>query len=574
MIEQRHFDRPQLHKRHISGQQAGLRNSFGTPQIKRQTSQKVLASPVPFATPQNSNSSGRKPIQSLFTPPLSAEPFQRAVPQTMDHQQRRMSPQGQRPMMGPPETPSRGMIPQSPGLFSNIQFSPDLFTHQQIMEAQSAPIYPQQRLFWDPSTATPLQSTPQHFATPSAFPDDFNNSFNSNTTIVPQTFVTTPQGIPYDLPSSQAMDTSFIGDSVFPAPFQTSPRLAPPPIENPTQFLSSPARRFGGESRPEVSISRPLPELPAYHHQLEDSRREKEIMARQNRRRSRATRRDDDLIMNSVRRALSPRKSSRPGLTRSNTFAGLHSARKSSLSFDNISFCSSTSSRSTRNGRSSPIRHSSRRASNELITRPRASVSLAIDDNGTARTIMNSLPESDEEMIDDLSTDRSFSEDDNDNDILYSFDNRSQFDSLSRGDAREDIRSSNIHLSMDSNTTARISRTQSGSYDQSTIRRIRGSTLTSVDTNSTQAQQALKAMMQDRSNSSTVSSHASSSSMQFHSSPPMPHARLAGYSASPTTITDPDLATPSTDSGSHTSGDATRCVCNSSSSDGNIMLQW
>ncbi|KAK5945739.1 hypothetical protein PMZ80_002947 [Knufia obscura] len=501
-------------------------------------------------------------------------------------QQRRMSSQSQRPVMGPPETPSRGMIPQSPNIFTNIQFSPDMFS-QQVMDPQSAPIYPQQRLFWDPPTATPLQSTPQQFHTPTAFPDDFSASFNSNSTIMPHDFGGTPQDMPYDLPTvSQSMSTSFMDGSVFPAPFQTSPRLAPPPPDNPTQFLSSPARRFGGEPKMDsLNARRTVPELPAYHHQLQESKREKEMLLARERRKSRTLKRsqDEDIVMKSVRRALSPRKSSRPGLNRSATFAGVQKV----TAIDTISLDSGASSRSTRAGRSSPLRQirdfTRRSSGSTTLSKSRSHVSLAIDDNGVARTIMNALPETDDqEMDDDNMTDQMTSEDENDHDMLYSFsgDPHSSNDSfMSRGDARDALRSS-AHLSMGSDRIARVSMGGGPPVDPrldiqdgtSTIRRARGETLMSTNTDATNggnAQQALRLMMQDRSRS--ASSHASSSSMQFHSSPPMPHSHLPGFNNSPTTITDPDLDTPSTDAGSTSSG--TRCVCNKTPPDATIMIQ-
>jgi len=499
--------------------------------------------------------------------------------------QRRMSSHGQRPLMGPPETPSRGMIPQSPNLFTSIQFSPDLFS-QQMMDPQPAPVYPQQRLFWDPATATPLQGTPQQFHTPTAFPDDFNASFNSNSTMVPHNFGGTPQDMPYDLPAaSQSMTTSFMDGSVFPAPFQTSPRLAPPAPDNPTQFLSSPARRFGGEPKMDsLNLRRTVPELPAYHHQIQETKREKEMMARERRiSRTRKRSQDEDLVMKSVRRALSPKKTARPAMTRSATFAGIQKP----MNLDTISLDSGASSRSTRAGRSSPIRqirdYTRRSSASASLTRSRSSVSLAIDENGVARTIMNSLPETDDDdMDDDNMTDQMTSEDENDQHMLYSFsgDPHSSNDSfMSRGDARDALRSS-TYLSLSSNKVARVTRGEGlpldprlGQDPMSTIRRVRGETLTSTSTDATNggnAQQALRMMIGDRSRS--ASSHASTSSMQFHSSPPMPHSHLPGFNNSPTTITDPDLDTPSTDAGS-TSSD-TRCVCKKTPSDGNIMIQW
>lgn len=586
----------------------GLYAALDTPDQRKKTPKntpankllgRTVSSPATYHTPYSATSPfGQRASGNPFTPPLANDQFQVPntsipTPQSVAMTQRRMSGHSQRPVMGPPETPSRGMIPQSPGLFPNIQFSPDLFT-QQIMEAQNAPVYPQQRLFWDPSTATPLQNTPQNFHTPSAFPDDFGNSFNSNSTIVPPNFNATSHSMSYDLPNvSESMDTNFIDGSVFPAPFQASPRPFPPQPEDPTHFLSSPARRFGGEPQhSQLNQRRPIPDLPAYHHQIQESKREKELLAR-GRRKSRTSKRSgDDLVMKSVRRALSPGKSIRPSLARSATYSGLQlSARRSFSHLDNVSVDSSMSSRSIRQGRSSPlkqVRDNTRRASASARLKRVPSVSLAIDEHGVARTIMNSLPEDGvpmEEDDDDL-TDRISSDDEFDGSIMYSFsgDTSSPPDSLpnlSRGDARDELRS-HAYLSMGVDRVAKVAKiTQPldprlGNFDPaSTIRRSRTETFTSTNHDANgpvSAQQALRQLMQDRSQS--TSSHASTSSMQFHSSPPMQAGQLPGFNGSPTTVTDPDLATPSTDADSLGSAGATRCVCNSISPDGNIMIQW
>ncbi|KAK5091370.1 hypothetical protein LTR05_001553 [Lithohypha guttulata] len=504
--------------------------------------------------------------------------------------QRRTPSQGHRPLMGPPETPSRGMIPQSPGLFPNIQFSPDLFS-QQMMDSQSAPVYPQQRLFWDPATATPLQGTPQHFHTPIAYPDDFNTSFNSSSTIVPLNYAPTQQETTYDLPTtSEPMHSSFLDVPNFStqAAFHTSPRPPLPAAENPTQFLSSPARRFGGDTQLETSTRwQQTRDLPAYHHQLQESKREQEMLARQ-RRKSRTQKRpaEEDLVMKSVRRALSPSKVSRPAVTRSNTLAGHPPAlRRSSSTIDNISITSSISSRSNRAGRSSPLRQVNdnvRRVSTPAVLRPSSSMSLEIDRNGVARTILAELPErTSEDMEEGYSTEELSSEDEMDHQMLYSFDGNSQLDndSISRGDARDELRSS-VYLSMGTDKSAQIIRDPiidprlGLNSSMSTIKRARGETLTSSNNdnaNPTNAQQALRNLMQDRSRS--ASSHASTSSMQFHSSPPLQQGHLPRYNASPTTANDAELATPSTDVDSIGSSGQTRCVCNSASAEGNLMLQ-
>lgn len=520
-----------------------------------------------------------------------------------------MSPLGQRQIMGPPETPSRGMIPQSPGLFSNLQFSPDIYAlqqqqqqqhpfeqqqqsqhnhHQQQQQQSQMLQYPQQRLFWDPSTATPLQGTPQHFHTPAPFPNDFDTSFNSQATIMPQHFVVNHEEMPYDLPdSTQSLHASFMDNSVFPAPFQTSPRMAPLPQENPTHFLSSPARRFGGNQDDGMGSLRNKPGLPAYHHQIQESKREKELT--RDRKRSRSTKQltEDDLVSKSVKRALSPSKAGRPSATRSFTSSGIPTQfQRSNSLLDSTSRDSGSISGSRRGGGSSPIRKDhSRKSSASRTLRHRASMNLAIDQHGVARTVMNTLPENDDTDMDDASTDVLSSDDEPEQDMLYSFSGDPYNDSRMLGDARDELRS-NAHLG-----SIRMNRSSSGlgsnqSYDMSTIRRRRTDTLNSTTSFSrdatlthNNAQQALRAMMQERSHStSSHDNQSSNSSMQFHSSPPLQPGHLAtGYANhSPGTLTDPDLLTPGTDVDSVSIGSTstTRCVCKSSSPDGNIMVQW
>lgn len=71
--------------------------------------------------------------------------------------------------------------------------------------------------------------------------------------------------------------------------------------------------------------------------------------------------------------------------------------------------------------------------------------------------------------------------------------------------------------------------------------------------------------------------HSSSSHHQPTLTTPtnlQPHNVLdPAYNFSPTTITDPDLTSPSTDRGSSVS-DSTRCVCLTSESGGHLMIQW
>ena len=88
-------------------------------------------------------------------------------------------------------------------------------------------------------------------------------------------------------------------------------------------------------------------------------------------------------------------------------------------------------------------------------------------------------------------------------------------------------------------------------------------------TNDGNAKEALRAILHDRAPNNAARRSASlSQSQQFHSSPPV---QQQGFNASPTTITDPDINTPSTD---RESNGSTRCICSSSSPDGQFMIQW
>lgn len=478
--------------------------------------------------------------------------------------------------MGPPETPSR-VMQASPNMFPTLQFSPDLFSMQSMGPA-TAPIYPQQRLFWEQPGQNQSNSPADQFNMP--YQESFDASFHSSSTIVPNYSPVASQDSNFDLPQQPSPAGPFLDATAFPMPFQTSPRPPPPTVENPTQFLSSPARRFGGSDVPlNTSYKRPARDVPAYHHQIEESRRERESEKR--RTKNAAKRADAELIMSSVRRALSPSKTFRPSLKRSQTHSGVANLqlhrRSSRVSLnDSASASSAASAESGRNGRSSPLK-SIRQMSGSSISKSRPSqkarraVSLAIDENGVAKTVLQELPESDTEMDMDE-------------------DSQSVISSADEGDFNA-IRSQNTSFRFDDDDTSlqvpRHTTKVSGRHSD-TGRSTSGSRTISLGSNDRRtvmpagrgdAQKALKAIMEDRSRSVSAaggysSSRQSDSSVQFHSSPPMQQNQFGELSGSPTTITDPDLATPSTDQDSYGGLNATRCICNSISLDGSPMIQW
>ncbi|KAI1609169.1 hypothetical protein EDD37DRAFT_141847 [Exophiala viscosa] len=506
----------------------------------------------------------------------------------------------QRPIMGPPETPSR-FLQQSPSLFPSLQLSPDMYAHQ-FSGPATASIYPNQRLFWDPSNISfDDSSLPQQYQDPFQFsPAALSSSFASSTTVVPsfppQQPFPVPEEQPYDLPMLQrSPHYSHFQGPAFPAPFQTSPRVPPPQVENPSMFLSSPARRFGAaDQMSNRFLQNPVPDRPAYAHQIEESRREQE--------KKRARRSDvkqpsiTRSVMEALKRPVSPiKKESRPGLKRSSTHTGVRSDRTLTLQTSNMVMGRNSpvlqeGSWQHRPGRSSPLKQVADPISRTLTSSrngTRGSVSLAIDENGVAKMIVSG--DSQEMDVDALSGGEPDSFDDTDFQMLHSQANsfafsdsgdisRPDYGQIDRPYGHSKTSSYSTMVSDSANQSSwhsSASNTRSSDGHQSRRKRPLGTgvemDILMEDKPSGNAQHALRAIIQDRSRSTSAQGYHSVQPL-LHSSPPLQQTQYAMYNASPTTITDPDLATPSTDRESVASNMSTRCVCNSSMLDGSVPM--
>ena len=502
--------------------------------------------------------------------------------------------------MGPPLTPGHRVI-ASPTMFPSLQFNtPDIYSNSPFQQPQTAPSYPQQRLFWDGHANMNTSNGLQPYQDPFAMTQgQFDQPFGSSSTIIPS-FGGSPsfsQSQSYDLPAmSQPMSASYIDGAAFPAPFSTSPRTMPPQNDNPSMFLSSPARRFGNaESSQPQTVQSLARDKPAYHHQIEESRREREAKrARKTDVRHPSVTRS---VMEALRRPVSPVKDSRPGLKRSLTHSGVgakqaHLRQQSHVSFLDTASNGSGSTARSRNGRSSPLKNltdSINRQNNSSRNSNRTSLSLTIDENGVAKTVIKeNMNESDMDMDDSSSDSGTSSRDDGDFEM-----HRSQQNSFAFPEEEEYTQPTHIapsrlqghsksssYSTMTSSSSAWQSSKNSSTYSRGAPL-ARGhpprkpaalnGTVEVVPTGD--AQQALKAILQDRPRStSTVSSRQS---VQFNSSPPIHQNNFSTFNASPTTITDPDLGTPSTDRESYISNGSTRCVCSSNTPESaSLMIQW
>ena len=502
---------------------------------------------------------GGKPLGlGIQTPPFTGNPVrtlhQVAPGQISMADQRRMSNNG-RTVMGPPETPSR-ITQASPQLFMNATplFSPDLFPPHLMSGPQTAPAYPQQRLFWDSSTPHgEVYSTPQPYQDPFALPQDqLTSPFAPSSGTLPALPPSNGQQQPIVPSQGRSSSTGSARpsslDAHFPVPFTTSPRVAPSTAEDPSLFLSSPARRFGG-SENNTSFSRSAPEKPAYHHQIEESKREKEF----ERARKAKARRSSGILVSSIepKRSVSPANSNgRPGLRRSLTHTGAgdrrHSYHQSQVSFaSTVSVHSTRSGALSRNGRSSPLKLSHDYSTYQAPSRKRTSLTFTIDEEGRAKTVVTKLPDDDLMDLDEESTE---SDSDSTDQPVHSF----AFEEQDESPAVSRLRKEWNH-------------SKNSSYSS---RQPSHASFNSNRTNDGNAKEALRAILHDRAPTNAARRSTSlSQSQQFHSSPPV---QQQGYNASPTTITDPDLSTPSTDRDSNS---GTRCICNSSSPAGR-MIQW
>ncbi|RAL17000.1 PHD finger domain protein [Aspergillus homomorphus CBS 101889] len=524
------------------------------------------------------------------------------------------------------ETPSR-IMGASPRLF-NFTSSPDPF-QLGPMHPSASPLFPQQRLFWDqdlgnheigmglstsgvdlfaPQTSGPFQLNPpplqdSHIPQLPTIEGHMElPEFNSNG---------------FNLSSTTTTDAA-----LFPAPFSTSPRLPITKAEDPAMFLSSPARRFGGpQPTPEKRLFG-RPTRQPYHHQTEESKREELRRVQSVHQQLSAFDNEDD--------DYTPRQT-RPMLTRSLT----HTAVTSSSSRSGIgSTMSSTNGirKSPSKGRLSPVksmRQSMPRSTSaaSLPTRSQSLV-LKIGRDGRAKTEMQPVQESATGLTDpitamDLEGSTTESEYDSvdysEYPILPSRNPSFAFSDAGRSVTARSDSGSRPHSKGSYTSTAASSQSGRMSPWNGSARGLSrrpqykptlddwkrtpkrqtgmlhsdlsylsagslGEPFDDVEEDSGDAQHALRKVLQERgrpirphtvSYSSRIG-RANRSLAHLRSSPPRFGAELdigaRAMNTSPTTMTDPDIATPITDRFSNPSR-GTRCVCHSMDNGGHLMIQ-
>lgn len=521
------------------------------------------------------------------------------------------------------ETPSR-VIASSPHLFANFQNSPDFFQFSSI-DSSASPFFPQQKLFVE-------QDVNNLSSQVSA--DPFSDMPNAFTTSQAQTLEVPP------LPAMQgsldlhdfSTDVSFgIGATapadaaLFPTPFSTSPRVSITKAEDPSLFLSSPARRFGPpQSIPEPRTA-PRAARQPYHHQNEEAKREQ--LRRANRPHNQSLSRSfSDDGEDEEDEDFTPRAAStlRPGLARSKTTTAVTSLNSHMRQQSQQSFASSLASTSgvkktPTKGRVSPVktmRQTLPRTSSSCLPARSQSLILKIDKDGRAKTELQAgggftgLTDPISEMDMDGSITESEADSAEFSDVPFGFPTSSltrpnvgRTGSLSRPNSKSSFASSTsgrrspwadpkqrrpqsaVIPSEWMNTPRRFSTPGNANFTRQSS--STASTLPDPEEDSGDAQHALRQVLAGRARNSTIGRHATSRSMKMRMpvSQSMNHLRSSppgisgafdlssGEATSPTTLTDPDLATPSTGRHSNPSN-GTRCICKSLDNGGHLMIQW
>jgi hypothetical protein len=533
------------------------------------------------------------------------------------------------------ETPSR-VVGLSPHLFSNIQGSPDpfqlpagssaspFFPQHRLFWDQDSELTTGTLGLSDP------YSDPFGPATPSGLAGFNPDSVESQSFQMGQfAMMQTPSGIEelgseelrYPTGSVQPVDAT-----PNPSSFSTSPRIPTIRDEDPAMFLSSPARRFGF---PESALSPNHAQVQTrqpYHYQTEESKREK---ASKELKRAKSLNKRKASLREESTTSLPQSRGARPVVKRSSTHSGITPLLQGrQQSFPSATLSSGGIRKTPSKGRSSPVK-------TQLPFAPPGSVPLQshiqslvlkIGKDGRAKTEMKVVSQSPNRLAGtalEMDVDGSSTESESDSsgqpDYPFALSQNPSFNfpestpkrpglvrahSTSRPHSKSSSYSSTVasshsgrhspwtSSSRGSGRRSHVALQQEPWMGQSRRHSInplsghsRGQSTTdsevTVDDYVGDAQHALKKVLKGRNRQSRqeTSGYAPRSAASSHALAPLPSSppgfgrKFEFDDTSPTTITDPDVATPVTDRQSNPSN-ATRCVCNSMDNGGHLMIQW
>lgn len=518
--------------------------------------------------------------------------------------------------------------------FPSLQFSPEVFNFPNSGPA-TAPIFPQQKLFWDPEQS--------HDAMNIDFSanDGFALGLGIDKSLDP--FISN-QGTPSRLPSAsfQGLDGNQDDLAIFPVSAKvparkfSKSRMAAS-VVNPSMLFSSPGHASDLPNIPSSQADMDST-LQPYAHQIQDAEREIELLGPRKSKRRKGTEVDSPAVKEALA-TLRDEEIDRPDARRSITDSVLQS-------FDDTHVKAALKERKAIEAQkrmSASRKQPGRRLSpykSAHLSQPRTTLELTVDSTGRAKTQAKFVqedagPSSDSKMDLDSASEVDESSTSSD-DINIAMSQRQSFGFAkkkpNRGKLTRFALDSKSHSQRSSYastfasssvvggvkpTKGRVMSNLSSHFDDPSLLplppsddrassstvisdRLDGRDAHTSDTGTTvdsddgkgDAQSELKKIRQQRQHSKFRQSQRSSQQQGRGFQYPNPlstnpiqtfpysggltptHGGIDPFNISPTTITDPDLATPNSARDSLVSGESTRCVCRGTESDGDLMILW
>ena len=575
--------------------------------------------------PPTSTSTSKKKAQQAQVAKLAGE--------SAANGRRKSPPRFPKPQNVPPIVPS---VQASPQPFSNLQFSPEVFGSFSMAGPATAPVYPHNKLFWDPSQNDGMD---MDFAASDAFSDAFGIGLSKPTgsfisgddpmtisQITSSSFeVDNPMGIavPPDAPSTS--QTNYLSSagliSGLPSKFGTT-------VVNPSLLFSSPSRAPEHAKLDSAPQNIQNENLRPYAHQIMDAQRERESsQSRKSKRRkgpesdSPAVKAALEVLRDEEKDRLSVQKRFRDSMNAKSSHASTQVKR---VSFE-----------PTKGDTSSALRRRDGPAQRHGLSHGhvnRTAVELTVGPDGRAKTLTKVVAKGPSRSAMDMDSDsedtESLSSDDEPGMVVsqqssFAYPSQklpkpkaSRFDASSRAHSQKSSYASTLMSNGSENTLPRSrapkGRVASGlGLDLDAVthssRSVLDPALTTTFINGPlggsqeaesetetvveseddkgDAQSELKKIVKDRAQKRACAQAAASESFDSrheYSSNCALYPTEASLTTpkqdmfsniSPTTITDPDLATPSTGYESQI-GNSTRCVCHSTESNGEFMIMW
>ncbi|KAL8830457.1 MAG: hypothetical protein Q9191_001419 [Dirinaria sp. TL-2023a] len=488
-------------------------------------------------------------------------------------------------------------VEASPQQFSTIQFSPEVFGSFAMAGPATAPAYPQQKLFWDPQQEANAMNI--DFGTSDTFAESFGldnskhvESFASNNDNMALSHMTTSSfdidnAMGISMPSSAAQDINYLSS----AGLITNGSVAKlsNTVVDPSLLFSSPNQAPEHTSMNISQRTNRDEDMRPYAHQIREAERERESSETRKPKRRRGPQSDSPAVKAALQALRGEEEDCGPQVKSSKDAAPakLFRGRRSSsrLTFEDVAHGSSNHTRRRSSHRSS----SGRRRSKQTVT-------LTIGPDGRAKTETKIVAEPVSGSAMDAESDSGDTESLSSNSEVHMASSRvlsfagplgnTQNKKLGRSGSnfnthskKSSYASTQPDLIDPALTTTFIHEPLGGSGDQDSDASI---AVASGDEKGDAQSELKKMRARSRANGQFHGSASTSTSANRYvfgsNTHPSQHALTPSqdvfHNISPTTITDPDLATPSTGRDSTISSNTTRCVCHNLDSDGELMILW